>query len=87
LIDREAIDVDQRWRQTSQVEGRATQEREATCFGHRLETGLLQLGENESIDGVSTPVLVINCGNDRILQRTERPVITVGGIEWSFRDL
>ena len=86
----EGVDLGGRRRQAGQVEADAADQRGAIGLGRRADVLLLQPGEDEAIDGIAHPLLVLDDGQDRTLDRLEGPVVggclcflleSLGGVE------
>ena len=67
------------WRQADQIEIHAAQQCYLVCLGRWLEIGGFQLGENEMIDGIFRPALLLYCGLSMPLRRDECPVFSFLG--------
>ena len=74
----ERVHVSRTWRQANQIEGKPTDELDAVRFRRRAQTGLFQLRENESINGIANPAIVPNGRQWRSDRRSKGPRLRVG---------
>ena len=73
-IGHERLDLGGLGRQADQVEGQAADQGPTVGFGRGLETLRLQLRQDEAVDRVARPRLVLDLGRRGIFDRLEAPV-------------
>ena len=80
LVGQEVLDLGFRRGQADQVERGAAEKRAPVGWRHRREAAFLEARQDEAIEGMADPVLVLDVGQRRVFDPPERPVFAAGAV-------